>query len=333
MKSLLLALAALTLTAGALRSAEDGPRLSVTGVDGEVWVRPPQAPAYPLRGPVVSGALTLIPGSIIEVSSGTAAFDSDLNAALFARAGTLFHFAEAEPQGRGGLRVWGLLGAAPLRLEIGGTRLDLWGGGRVAVYDGGFVEVEADEVALAQGSELREGESMRVSTVARPGRGLTPGDLLSLNIPARRAVAALSAPALPERPEPAPLEARAPEEERTTMVSEPLPAPRLSLARVRPKPAEAPAAETLLARAPMEFDSGDATLRNAVGAAPAGPATPPGPPAPLAPRVLETPPPAVEAAAEPYTWRERWQQRRTQVLGAAALALTALLLFIEGMRR
>ncbi|TBR17242.1 hypothetical protein EPO15_17325 [bacterium] len=201
MRLLVLALTVLVLSGGTSRAADGDSRLSVTSLDGVLLVFPPDAGPYPIEGPTAAGIHMLVPGSIVQVTAGRATFDSDLHARLFARSGSIFRFGVAEPSSRNGLRVSALSDAAPLDVQIGAAKLTLSRGGRVAVYDGGCVEVEGSAATLAPGHELRAGESMRVSMFRRPGGGLTPGDGLALNVPPRGAGPSVASNiGRPERP-------------------------------------------------------------------------------------------------------------------------------------
>lgn len=228
MKPLVLTLAALAFASGATRAAEYDMRLTVTRLDGAVLVHPPSGDPYSIVGPDAGGAFKLLPGSVIQVTEGSAVFDSELHARLFAPKGTVFTFSAADPEGRSGLRVRSLSEAAPLAMEIGRARLSLANGGGVAVYDAGCVEVERPSVLLARGTELREGESLSVARYGRPGPGLTPRDTLTLDVPRR-------APFAP------------------------------SVARFSRPELERPLE---LASNPFDFDPADVTLRNALGAEP-----------------------------------------------------------------
>lgn len=239
MKPLVLTLAVLASAAGTPRAAEFDMRLTVTRLDGAVLVHPPSGDPYSIVGPDVGGAFKLLPGSVIQVTAGSAAFDSDLHAKLFASQGAIFTFTTADPDGRSGLRVRALSETAPLAMEIGGARLSLSRGGGVAVYDEGCLEVERPSVLLAKGAEFREGESLRVALYGRPGPGLTPGDTLTLDVPRR-------APFAP------------------------------SVARLTRPELERPLE---LAANPFDFDPADVTLRNALGAEPGFPSREPRDPA------------------------------------------------------
>lgn len=228
MKPLVLTLAVLVAAAGAPRAAEYDMRLSVTSLDGAVLVHPPAGDPYTIVGPDAGGVFKLLPGSVVQVTSGWAAFDSDLHAKLYAPQGAVFTFTVADPDGRSGLRVRALSETARLAMEVGGARLSLSGGGGVAVYDGGCVEVERPSVLLSPGTELREGESLAVALYGRPGPGLSPGDTLTLDVPRR-------APFAP------------------------------SVARLTRPELERPRE---LAANPFDFDPADVTLRNALGAEP-----------------------------------------------------------------
>lgn len=239
MKPLVLTLAVLASAAGTPRAAEHDMRLTVTSLDGAVLVHPPSGDPYSIVGPDAGGVFKLLPGSVIQVTEGSAVFDSELNARLFAPRGTLFTFSVADPEGRSGLRVRALSETAPLAMEIGTARLSLAHGGGVAVYDAGCVEVERPSVLLDRGTELREGESLSVALYGRPGPGLSPGDTLTLDVPRRRPFApSVARFARPEQGRPLELAAN-----------------------------------------PFDFDPSDVTLRNALGSEPSLPATAPRDPA------------------------------------------------------
>jgi hypothetical protein len=228
MKPLVLALAVLTSAAGTPRAADYDMRLTVTRLDGAVLVHPPAGDPYSIVGPDAGGAFKLLPGSVVQVTAGSAAFDSDLHAKLFAPQGAIFTFTVADPEGRSGLRVRALSETAPLAMEIGGARLSLSRGGGVAVYDAGCVQVERPSVLMDRGTVLREGESLQVALYGRPGPGLTPGDTLTLDVPRRASFAP-------------------------------------SVARFARPEMERPLE---LAANPFDFDPADVTLRNALGAEP-----------------------------------------------------------------
>lgn len=330
MKTFALTLAVLVLANQPVRAEYAAPKLRVAAVDGAMLVHPPEALAYPVRGPMAAGALELVPGTLIEVTEGTASFESDLHARIIAPGGSMFRISTADPEGRRGLRVSGVPDAAPFSIEAAGAKLTLRGG-RVAVYDGGRVEVESRGVFLAPGSVLSAGESLTVS-IAGGGGGMTPGDKLSLNLPSERGFRAPQVAAAFEPPGGAfgPQAAAEPETARPPEAA-PIGARPEAGAKAEAAPAPKRAARhkkasgAMLASKPVEFDAADSSLRNAVGAVPASPAVP---------RTLQTPDLALQAPLEPgvpsyHALRERWPFSRNQTLGAAAIACMALLVALE----
>lgn len=122
-------------------------------------------------------------GTVVEVVDGEAVYESDIHATVWAAAGGAFFY-----QGEGDmLRVASIPGKGLVEIAWAGTRLHLIDGGRVALREGGTVEVEAAGVGLADGSELSVGETLTVGLAGRRGGGLRPGDSLSLNVPEKSA--------------------------------------------------------------------------------------------------------------------------------------------------
>lgn len=176
---------AVLAVAAPLRAEYGVPRLRIASLDGELRVTVRDSLTYALRGPVSSDELGFWPGTVIEVLSGEASFESDLHARIEAPAGALFRISVAEPDGRRGLRVTSLPGGMPVSVELGGRGFAVWRGGSLAVYDGGRVEVDNPEVYRLPGSLPGSGDSL-AAALEETGISLTPGDAYALELPAER---------------------------------------------------------------------------------------------------------------------------------------------------
>ncbi|TBR20815.1 hypothetical protein EPO15_11965 [bacterium] len=181
------------------------PRLRVTELEGTMRVRVSDSLTNSLRGPVSADELEFWPGTVVEVTSGRAVFESDVHARVIAPAGSMFRVSAAE--GRG-LRVTSLPGTLPVSVEVGDFALAVWQGGSLAVYDGGRVEVDNAGVYRVPGGLKGSGAELE-EALAETGISLTPGDSLSVDVPGRPA-----APLLARLPEPDLRDALAPKAER-----------------------------------------------------------------------------------------------------------------------
>lgn len=128
-------------------------------------------------------------GTVVEVVDGEAVYESDIHATVWASAGGAFTYLSEGNR----LRIGSVPGKGPVQVDWAGTRLHLVDGGRVALIEGGIVEVESAGVGIAGGSELSAGERLTVAASGRPGMGLRPGDSMSLDVPEKRPFALASA--------------------------------------------------------------------------------------------------------------------------------------------
>lgn len=186
-------LAALLSVACPLRAEYGAPRVRIAELDGEIRVRAADSVTYTMRGPVTGDELEFWPGTLIEVTSGRAVFETDLRARVIAPAGSMFLVSMAE--GRG-LRVTSIPGTLPVTVRVGDFDFAVWRGGSLSVHDGGRVDVETDGIYRVPGGLTGEGEEL-AATLAEAGESLTPRDSLSLDLPRGRG--------FPARPADAPL--------------------------------------------------------------------------------------------------------------------------------
>lgn len=175
-------LAALLSVACPLRAEYGAPRVRVAQIEGEIRVRAADSVTYTMRGPVTGGELEFWPGTLVEVTSGWALFESDLRASVIAPARSMFLVSMAE--GRG-LRVTSVPGTLPVTVRVGGFDFAVWRGGSLSVHDGGRVEVESDGVYRVPGGLAGEGEEL-AAALAENGDSLTPRDALALDLPRER---------------------------------------------------------------------------------------------------------------------------------------------------
>lgn len=196
-------LLAVLLSAACPARAEYGaPRLRIVALEGELRVRVKDSLAYSMRGPVTMSAdeLEFWPGTVVEVVSGRAVFESDVHARVIAPGGSMFRVSMAENRG---LRVTSLPGTLPVTVRVGDLELAVWQGGSLSVHDGGRIDVENAGVYRVPGGLRGEGEDL-AAMLAETGISLTEGDSLSLDLPrgrgfpARQAVTPLLAANLPD---------------------------------------------------------------------------------------------------------------------------------------
>lgn len=189
-----------------VRAEYGAARLRIAALEGEMRVRVGDSLAYTLKGPVTGDELEFWPGTVVEVVSGRAVFESDVRARVIAPAGSMFRVSMAE--GRG-LRVTSLPGTLPVTVRVGDFELAVWQGGSLSVRDGGRIEVENAGVYRVPGGLRGEGEDL-AAMLAETGIGLAPGDSLSLGPPEPPLLARLPDPGLRDALAPSPSLPRAP---------------------------------------------------------------------------------------------------------------------------
>lgn len=193
-------LVALMAAACPVRAEYGAPRLRVAALAGEMRIRVADSLLYSMRGPATGDELEFWPGTVVEMVSGRAVFESDVPARLIAPAGSMFRVSMAEG---GGLRVASIPGTLPVTVRVGDFQLAAWQGGVLSVYDGGRIEVENAGVYRVPGGLSGAGTDL-AAALAETGISLTPGDSISLDLPggrgfpARPAAAPLWAARLPE---------------------------------------------------------------------------------------------------------------------------------------
>lgn len=160
-----------------VRAEYGAPRLRVAVLEGELRVRVGDSLAYTLKGPVTGDELEFWPGTVVEVVSGRALFESDVHARVIAPAGSMFRVSKAE--GRG-LRVTSIPGTLPVTVRVGDFELAAWQGGSLSVRDGGRIDVENAGVYRVPGG--LKGEDLEAA-LAETGISLTPGDSVSVDLP------------------------------------------------------------------------------------------------------------------------------------------------------
>jgi len=165
-------------------AAEAEPRLQVSRLSGRFEVETPNR-----RESVAGQRLPFVrSGSIVRVLSGTAEFQSDLDATVAAGKGDVFHFTAKGPEGgRPAVQVIAAIETEPkaLAIVVGGERFRLRRGAGLSISSSGpgeaTVRAEMGDVLVASGGAARGGE-----------RAMPPGEALIVPV--------LEGEAAPRRP-------------------------------------------------------------------------------------------------------------------------------------
>ncbi len=164
------------------------PLLQLTKMTGAVQVFKQKGPRSPGQTRSDKDLPYIFPGSMVEIASGRAEFETDNHVRIEGDAGAIFAF-RLIPGGDERPRVLRLdsLGlSAPLYVRVKGTVLRLGTGGSVGIISAGDGEarvvVEEGRVDLAAGSVLHAGE--KLTFYPNGPAGLAKGDALDLKVPA-----------------------------------------------------------------------------------------------------------------------------------------------------
>lgn len=176
MKNIILSAMALAAALGGARAAaaEREPRLQVSRLSGRFEIETPNR-----RESVAGQRLPFVrSGSIVRVLSGTAEFQSDLDATVTAGKGDVFHFtAKRSEGGRPAVQVIAAIEAEPkaLAIVVGGERFRLRRGGGLSISSSGSGEAtvrsEMGEVLVASGGAAGASE-----------RAMPPGEALIIPV-------------------------------------------------------------------------------------------------------------------------------------------------------
>ncbi len=155
-------------------SAQREPRLQVSRLSGRFEIETPNR-----RESVAGQRLPFVrSGSIVRVLSGTAEFQSDLDATVTAGKGDVFHYsAKRSEGGRPAVQVIAGIETEPktLAIVVGGERFRLRRGGGLSITSSGSgeatVRAEMGEVLVAAGGAARGGE-----------RAMPPGEALIIPV-------------------------------------------------------------------------------------------------------------------------------------------------------